>query len=495
MASIVTDPELLSQLNASGKETGAGDSRVTDPKLLEQLNAPAPSVAEDVAKSMAIAVPKAAIGWAGLPGDVAGYLNRGIDYALGRAADVTGYEALRPAQPQPEEPLLGSAQLQRGVEAATGPLYEPQTPPGQFAQTATMFGVGPRAGMVGRILTGLGSEAAGQITRQIAPEYEPYARVGTAVLGGVAGIGRAERAAQAAAIEEAPAEIKTGASGLYKELDQHATIPVGMQERSQYGTLMRQQLNRAGVRDFGGGEAAHKAVNNFITDTRDLGDLVAWRRAMRDTLYGKGEGRAARILTDTVDRAIDRVSPIGVGVLKSADREWSLAKLSQALDERFGTIESQTAAANSGANLDNKIRQSLASLQKNERAMSGFNDHERAMIQNIINGGIGLNALRRITNFLGGGGGLGHSVSTYIMHSLFGPVAGGVTLVGAPALKALENRIALRRLQNLRGDIAARSQFQQPFPSISPFYQRVAQGSYLGVPARFPGSLAPTDQQ
>src|SRR5262245_38865827 len=157
-------------------------------KMRAQQSMTSGEVAADIAKSAAIGVPKGTIGIAGMPGDVANYLNRGIDYALGRAADVTGYEALRPSPEQlakREQPLLGSQQIRRGVEAVTGPLYEPKTTAGQYAQTAGEFlpaalaGPGTLARRIvgGAIVPGLASEAAGQTAQAVAPGMEPYARM------------------------------------------------------------------------------------------------------------------------------------------------------------------------------------------------------------------------------------------------------------------------------------------------------------------------------
>src|SRR5262249_7340631 len=113
------------------------------------------------------------------------------------------------------------------------------------------------------IRAALGSEAAGQVAERVAPEWAPAARGGGGFIGGLSGIRKADIAAQEAALEAAPGNIRTGAKALYGPLDKAATTPIEAMERSQFGELMRQQLRNAGVRDFGGGETAYKAVQNF----------------------------------------------------------------------------------------------------------------------------------------------------------------------------------------------------------------------------------------
>ena len=105
-----------------------------------------PSVAVDVAKALPTGAAKGAIGLAGLPGDVQEMSNSLFDRAalgLGHMVmDWTGYGP-QAGTPEREEfdrfylgigsggGLPGSGEIRRGVEKATGPLYEPKTVPGQ----------------------------------------------------------------------------------------------------------------------------------------------------------------------------------------------------------------------------------------------------------------------------------------------------------------------------------------------------------------------------
>lgn len=87
--------------------------------------------------------------------------------------------------------LPGTKKLTEMVESVTGPLYEAKTVPGQYAQTMGQFvpGIALGPGSLGQkaasgVSSALVSETAGQATKGSA--IEPYARLGGALVGGVA---------------------------------------------------------------------------------------------------------------------------------------------------------------------------------------------------------------------------------------------------------------------------------------------------------------------
>jgi len=74
------------------------------------------------------------------------------------------------------------------------------------------------------------------------------------------------------------------------------------------------------------------------------------------------------------------------------------------------TVARRTAAANSGRNTDNTIRQRLTSLIESKKGSRGLSKGEEEAIDNIIFGGRTKNSLRTLSNLLGGGGGLGQTL-------------------------------------------------------------------------------------
>ena len=119
-------------------------------------------------------------------------------------------------------------------------------------------------------------------------------------------------------------------------------------------------------------------------------------------------------------------------------------------------------SANSGMNLDNTTRSKLVSMLTNSggKGVRGFNDTEKQAIRQIIEGTPTKNALRRVGNMLGGGGGMGQTLAT------FGPAGGGAGstvaamvpgMIGALS-KAASNRMANKEINQLSELIRSRSQ-------------------------------------
>ena len=150
------------------------------------------------------------------------------------------------------------------------------------------------------------------------------------------------------------------------------------------------------------------------------------------------------------------------------------------LENRFEKTAQQTEATHSGANLDNKIRQALVSFQGNQRAWHGLTPQERVVVQQIIRGGVGTNFLRRASNFLGGGGGLGSFVTGALLTSLFGAHVGFPVAAGGMLMKRMENVATQRAAQNLLGTIGERSTFAQGQRLTSDPYLRTRAGLYYG---------------
>jgi hypothetical protein len=245
---------------------------------------PQPSMLEDVAKSGGTGVEKALIANAGLPGDVRELAGRGADWLASKIAP--SYEGkagnfvkstLRNAGGMTGAAfnLPTSGEVRQGVESVQGPLYEPKTTAGEYAQTGGEFlpaaAAGP-GGLVRRLATqvalpAITSETAGQITKGTAAE--PYARLAGAIGGPVGAsllrravappVISAERQAARAALEAEGIETTAGqASGNQNLLNKEATAggPATAMEQRQ-----SEQLTAAAIRRIGeDGTDVHAAV-------------------------------------------------------------------------------------------------------------------------------------------------------------------------------------------------------------------------------------------
>lgn len=160
--------------------------------------------AMDAAKSLGSGVVQGAVGLATMPQDLGQWLGEKATGALDRyvmgkddaqiAAEQQAMKATRNASPL-APPSYGDAV--GAVESVTGPMYQPQTTAGEYANTIGQFAAGAAAGPGGlarkaamTVVPGAASEGAGQLAQEYAPELESYARVGGALAGGVASAGR-----------------------------------------------------------------------------------------------------------------------------------------------------------------------------------------------------------------------------------------------------------------------------------------------------------------
>ena len=89
----------------------------------------------------------------------------------------------------------------------------------------------------------------------------------------------------------------------------------------------------------------------------------------------------------------------------------------------------QAASANSGHNLENALRQRMRSVLTSPKLSRGLNSDERSAIEGFVRGGPVTNVVRHIGNYLGGGGGLGHLITT----GAGAAVAGVPGAIAAPA--------------------------------------------------------------
>jgi hypothetical protein len=128
-------------------------------------------------------------------------LGGGLAYGVDRLRGFTPEEAkarlddLKSVKSKYDTPISAprGKDVRAGIETVTGPLYEPKTVAGEYADTtgqmiagSMLFGSG---GSLARffqgLIPGVSTETAGQVTRTVAPEYEGPVRVGTGLATGL----------------------------------------------------------------------------------------------------------------------------------------------------------------------------------------------------------------------------------------------------------------------------------------------------------------------
>jgi hypothetical protein len=179
----------------------------------------------------------------------------------------------------------------------------------------------------------------------------------------------------------------------------------------------------------------------------------------------------------------------------------NLNRLTGDLDRaRTGVVEraqARTAAANSGANFDNTLRQRVETFMENRNNAAGLSDDALTALDRVVAGGAISNRIRDAANFLGGGKGLGTmfaSLSSSIPAALSGrPGLAGALAAAAPVagitLKGLENRLAQRRLNTALDTIAQDSPlYRERAANFEPDQWAITRPLFTGL-------LAPPDQR
>lgn len=173
-------------------ETSAASGRFAQPSLTQPIPQPPMDnmdTLRDVVTAGGAGLIRGGLGLAGLPGSVEW---------LGRAGINAGVKATGLSQGDvvsPQNALPSGSDIIGGFEKTVGKLYQPKSTAGEYARTIGEFAPGMLfpgtflQKLVGNVLMpALTSETAGQATK--GSEYEQWARVGGALLGGVApGIG------------------------------------------------------------------------------------------------------------------------------------------------------------------------------------------------------------------------------------------------------------------------------------------------------------------
>ena len=169
-------------------------SQLSDKELLDIIRKGGKkqvSAMEDSAKAAAYAIPKAAVGLAGLPADAYAIAKMGKQKLLSALPDWVGKaDAAIPGAADAIKLLPTSGQLRGAAEKVTGPWYDPQTWQGKAVDTATQTAATlgrnwitapARAALTTAGITA-GTEGAGALTEGTVAE--PWARVGGGLLGG-----------------------------------------------------------------------------------------------------------------------------------------------------------------------------------------------------------------------------------------------------------------------------------------------------------------------
>ncbi len=281
---------------------------------------------------------------------------------------------------------------------------------------------------------------------------------------------------------------------------------------SRWATMMQGQLRKKGLFD-----TSNNAPNTFAI-LKDLeatgknaqltaGDYINLRQALQKHAQAFNNGHdsaAASIAIKQLDSLWDNApstafvagTPAEISgvrtAIKDARANFAAGYRSDLLTGKEYAAELRSAAANSGKNYDNSVRQRVAGIPLSKSQSSGYDPEEIAGIEDFIHGSGPRNLARDIGNKMGGGGGFlaGMYAAPGVAASAYsGDLTGALLGVGIPtagaALKGLENALTrrdLRRLDNtirLRSPAGQRAVENAPLPA--PLAPPSAQFSYRAL--------------
>jgi hypothetical protein len=216
-----------------------------------------------------------------------------------------------------------------------------------------------------------------------------------------------------------------------------------------------------------------KIAGNF-NDPSDQGAALAAKRAL-DEFIGGHSNMAVPPGAETLTTGGGLAGTIqarkqAADLLKEANANYAAGKRSDLTQGIERAADLRAAAANSGQNTGNTIRQRVASALLKEKDTAGFNEAEKGVLENIVRGSRAANTTRAAGNVLGGGGGLGSLLTGGIgggLGALFGGPGGAFVGAAAPmaaggVLKGTSNRITQKALKQADELIRQRSPlFQQ----------------------------------
>ncbi len=458
--------------------------------------------AGDISKSAGIGLVKGGIGMAGLPGDIASGFNRGVDWV----------ESKLGLTPQPHSDALTSGQLTRGLESVTGPLYEPKTTAGHYAQTVGEFVpgiVGGPEGLASRALSrvvapAVASEAAGQATEGTA--LEPYARIAGAVAAHGAGQGLRGALAERPNIPTIE-ELHDAAEAGYRNARGYG-VEIRRQPVARLADDMISDLSTDGFRERNAPKtwSAIEELKSPAGRNVTIDDIDSVRKALNRAganPFDGAEREASRRAIAAIDNyvgALDRkhviINPHYAAdvsaEIENARGNWAAMKRAEDVNNRLEAADLRAASTGSGANENNAIRQNIRAILTNPKARRGYSKDELAQMERVVRGTYVGNIGRLVGKLAPSGAvsaGLGMEIGAHLLH---GPAGLGAVPIAGAVAKKIGDLSTRRQARILDQMVRARSPLGASLPQPAPT-ELASPGSYAlaGGLARRPGEPEP----
>lgn len=210
-------------------------------------------------------------------------------------------------------------------------------------------------------------------------------------------------------------------------------------------------------------------TNDFRTLQRSLGhaakspdptERLAASRAI-EALNSHIENLSAAEISKGTPKQLAEV----VGTIKEANANYAGYKRAEDFNFRGEKAQNNAAAANTGMNVENRLRSQVRQILNNKNAQRGFDAETMAAFRAFNSGSRSANIIRMIGNALGGGGGWGALAAGAAGH-LAVPFIGAATPAVGMAVKAAGNARASKQFEKLGERIRANTPLARSLPPV-----------------------------
>lgn len=381
MATPVTDPALLEQLNGGGKKP------VSDPAVLAQLNGgtqSGPSITDAVTD---------------IPREIGATADRNLT-AVEEGLSNRGSKG-------PIEGLLGTG---KAIMGGLGLIASPIT--------------GAARSLIGHPMAQATQAVGSVIAPEIAAKQDPKQLYENAANDAETAMMAAKPGVRSAPPVIAPslAELKSASSAVYKS-PEIAAVKIDPKSVSGLSSQIENDLLKKGYRQRSQPEVfdevraltpptltPQQIAQGYTLPPVEIADLHSSQKALgilareRDAI-GQATPKAAaaaeakRALDDYIPNVPQADLIAGDAgraseLLKQAAGDWGAYKRGSAIDLQLTRAERQAAKSGMGGNVENAMRQKIAIILDNPKRTSGFSQPEIQAMEDIVRGTGGRNALR-----------------------------------------------------------------------------------------------------
>lgn len=343
---------------------------------------------------------------------------------------------------------------------AQGALYGAGNSEGDLTQRASDAAVGGTlSGALGGIVAGVGRVIGGKVP-SAAPSVDELKAA-------------AKQGYKSAAVREFEIEsqaVSNAAAGIRAKLDAE-----GFDEiigTKAHGILKRLENSPDGSTVSGLNLHSIQKTLGKAAGSMDPQEKAAAAMALREFNEFVENVPAGKVLKGSADDF--------VATMREANGNYSRAMQSANIDQKIITAETRAAAANSGMNVANTIRQRMADVKLNPKQNRGMHADDIAAAGQIAEGTTTGNLVRKLGNMAGGGGGMGTLVAGAAGMGAAGAYSGdpsnsfmGLALPAfGLAMRSAGNRMTLNQAHRLAETIRSRAPLAS---ATTKFEERAAQ--------------------